>query len=45
MDVKIVIIANLQLGYFMFFVLCILSFNFKTTIQRARTTTRRMESV
>lgn len=45
MGVKIVIVTHLQLVYFMFFVLCILSFNFKTAIQKARTTTKRKELV
>lgn len=45
MSVKIVIVTHLQLVYFMFFVLCILSFNFERTIQRARTKTKRKESV
>ena len=45
MDLKTVIVTHLRLVYFLLFVLCILSFSFKTTIQTAITTPGRKESV
>lgn len=45
MGVKTVIVTHSRLVYFLLFVLCILYFNFKTTIQTAITAPGRKESV